>query len=90
MNESAERSDGAAVSLSGHQVKYIRIFMGESQDVFSRRFAVSKQTVSRLEAKGNELCRGPEIILIDQLARQNGVTIPENLPWSDRPEAAEA
>lgn len=89
MNQHTERSASDAVALTGDQVRFVRTIMRESQAQFARRFAVSSGTIYRIEAKGNQLCRGPEIILIQMLADQHGLQIPESFPWAERPENAD-
>lgn len=65
--------------LTGDQVKFIRTVLGESQAKFAKRIDVSSATVFRIENKKEELCSGPEIILIDQIAKRYGITVPDRL-----------
>lgn len=69
-------TNGIEVKLSGDQVRFIRTVLNESQAKFARRLAVSQPVVYRIESKGPEICTGPEIILIDMLARQYQITVP--------------
>lgn len=70
-------SDGFEAKLTGDQVKFIRMVIGESQAKFAKRFALSSASICRLESKGYEICTGPDIILIDMLARQYAITVPD-------------
>ncbi len=70
--------DGKDIKLNGNQIKFIREALGESQLAFSKRFAISQPVITRLENKGGgtEDMTGPEIILIHQLAREKGLSLP--------------
>ncbi|CCF19101.1 protein of unknown function [Pseudorhizobium banfieldiae] len=81
-------NDGFQVKLTGDQVKFIRNVLGESQAKFAKRFAISSATMWRIEDKGPEECTGPEIILIDQLAKRYSMPVPDVL--MRRPDPAEA
>jgi DNA-binding transcriptional regulator YiaG len=67
---------GKDIKLTGDQVKFIRSMLGESQAVFAARLAVSQPVVFRLERKQSEEITGPEIILISQIAEENGIVVP--------------
>lgn len=77
MTDNVAVNDGFQVKLTGDQVKFIRTVMGESQAKFAKRFAVSSGTIWRLEDKKSEECTGPEVILIDQLAKQYSIAVPD-------------
>ena len=83
-------TDGDEVQLSGDQVNYIRSHLKESQRQFAKRLAVSQPLIARLERTGSALQSGPEIILINMLARQNGIEVPSNPEggWTSNQEAA--
>ncbi|WP_370194408.1 MULTISPECIES: helix-turn-helix domain-containing protein [Aurantimonas] len=68
---------GKDIKLTGDQVKFIRNMLGESQAVFAARLAVSQPVVFRLERKQAEEITGPEIILISQIADENGIVVPD-------------
>ena len=69
--------DGFHIQMTGRQAKIVRVMLGESQKVFGRRFAVSQAAINRLEASAERVHCGPIIILIKQVADQNGITIPD-------------
>ena len=83
-------SDGFNAKLTGNQVKFIRMVIGESQAKFAKRFAMSSASIFRLEAKGDVVCTGPDIILIEALAKQFSITVPEQLMRSPAEEVSEA
>ena len=90
MADSITANDGFQVKLTGDQVKFIRTVMGESQAKFAKRFVISSATMWRIEDKGPEDCSGPEIILIDQLAKQYAIAVPDvPIRRPDSPAAAE-
>ncbi|MCE7028441.1 helix-turn-helix domain-containing protein [Jiella avicenniae] len=64
---------GSEVSMTGKQVKAVRTALGESQAKFAARLAVSQPVIHRLEKRGGEVLRGPEIILIHQIAVEHGL-----------------
>ena len=68
---------GRETKLTGDDVKRIRDALGESQKVFADRIAVTQPVIHRIEKKGSEVLTGPEIILIRQIADENGVTLPD-------------
>ncbi len=65
------------IQLTGNQVKAIRLALGDSQQAFADRIAVSQPAIFRLEQKGSVACSGPDVILIKQIADANGVVVPE-------------
>lgn len=79
MSDNTERN-GSEIQLTGNQVRFIRNVVGESQAKFSKRFAVSPATIFRLEAKGDGICTGPDIILISQLYERYKIVPPGTLP----------
>ncbi|MEM7300681.1 MAG: hypothetical protein AAF468_06320 [Pseudomonadota bacterium] len=74
--------------LSGLQVLYIRTNLpaeggsfgkrGWSQATLAKHLCVSQPVIFRMEKKGPELNRGPETILIAQLAEKHGIVVPSN------------
>jgi transcriptional regulator with XRE-family HTH domain len=67
--------EGKRVTLTGNQVKAIRAVMGLSQAALAAKLAVTQPVIFRIERRGDETLTGPEIILIDQIARQAGVDV---------------
>jgi predicted transcriptional regulator len=63
------------ISLTGNNVKSIRLALGESQKDFADRIAVTQPVIHRIEKKGDERLSGPEIILISQIARENNIKL---------------
>lgn len=70
-------NDGFEIRLSGNQVKFVRMVLGESQAAFAKRLAISQGMVWRLEQKREQLLTGPEIILISMLADEFAIVIPD-------------
>lgn len=66
-----------SIQLSGNQVKAIRLALGDSQQAFADRIAVSQPAIFRLEQKGDTPCTGPDVILIKQIADANGIVVAE-------------
>ena len=79
MRQNEEVVETQTARLTGNQVKFIRTVLGESQAKFGKRLAISSASVFRLEAKGDAECVGPEIILIDQLVKRYGITVPDRV-----------
>lgn len=71
--------DGHRISLSGDQVKLIRSILGEGQREFGKRFAVTGTSIFRLESKGEQAVTGPLVILIDKLAKDYAIQVPERV-----------
>lgn len=62
-------------TLTGDDVKFIRGQLNESQKAFAGRIDVTQPVIHRLEKKGSEVLSGPEIILIRQIADENGISL---------------
>lgn len=69
--------DGFSVKLTGNQIRFIRTVLGESQRAFARRIAVSQPIIYRLEKHGAQECSGPEVMLIDAIAKHFKVHVPD-------------
>lgn len=69
--------NGYAAKLTGDQVRFIRMTLGESQATFAMRFAVQQPVIFRMEKKREEVQQGPLIILINMLAKQFAIEVPE-------------
>ena len=90
MDAIAILADGYSVRLTGYQVRFIRSVLNESQEAFGKRFAVTQPIIYRLEKK-REPQTGPLIILIDALAKQYAIQVPEEaIRKSSAPVAAAA
>lgn len=77
MPERTSLDDRTHIFLTGDQVKLIRSILGESQEKFARRFAVAQPVIYRLEKRGAEATNGPLVILIDQVAKEYAITVPD-------------
>lgn len=81
-------ASGSEVSLTGDQVKYIRLRLDDTQEQFAERFAVSHMVIGRLERSKDEAHSGPLVILMKLLAEHSGFDVPE-IPFP-RKRAADA
>ncbi|EUB97248.1 hypothetical protein PMI07_000824 [Rhizobium sp. CF080] len=87
--ELAVKENGYEAKLTGDQVRFIRTMLGESQATFAMRFAVQQPVIFRLEKK-RTVEQGPIIILIDMLAKQFSIEVPEKPIRRPDPEPAAA
>lgn len=78
MDAIAILADGYSVRLTGDQVRFIRSVLNESQEAFGKRFAVTQPIIYRLEKKRDPQT-GPLIILINALAKQYAIQVPEEV-----------
>lgn len=69
-------TNGKEITLSGDQMWFIRSSLGLSQAEMAARLAVTQPSVFRLERRGPTT--GPEVILIDSMAKTWGISVPDD------------
>lgn len=76
MNNHDTVADGYSIRLTGDHVWFIRASLGESQAQLAKRLAVTQPVIHRMERKGPQEITGPEIIILNTLAKQYGIDVP--------------
>lgn len=67
-------ANGKEITLSGDQIWFIRSSLGLSQADLAARLAVSQPSIFRFEKREQNV--GPEIILLDSIAKALGIVLP--------------
>lgn len=80
--------NGREITLSGDQIWFIRNSLGLSQAEMATRLAVTQPTVYRMEQRDS--AAGPEVMLIDSMAKAWDIQVPSDPIDRDDPETARA
>lgn len=84
----SSHSDETPPRLTGHQARFVRCVLSESRLAFAKRLGISHDAVLRHEYRADKAVSGPISIIIEGIAKQFNIPIPDRETFM-RPNAAE-